>query len=172
MLCEEYSSAYPAFSISVLYETSQWKPFILSLPFTIPNILQHLFSHPQCTLEDVRPLEMCILLSNAKKIQKMNNHYRKKNIPTNILSFPMHNRYGDTLHLGDIMLAYEVVKEESVYQQKKMSHHFYHLLVHGALHLIGFTHEEDSEAVIMENLEIILLNNFNISNPYLKDNEC
>ncbi|MFV9936608.1 MAG: rRNA maturation RNase YbeY, partial [Rickettsia endosymbiont of Haemaphysalis japonica] len=69
----------------------------------------------------------------------------------------------DYMHLGDIAFCYEVIYNESCEQHKTFEHYFIHLLIHSILHLIGFDHQNDTEANIMENLEIEILSYFGIS---------
>lgn len=68
--------------------------------------------------------------------------------------------------LGDIVIAYETVKKESLAQKKKFRDHLTHLILHSILHLIGYDHEEKKMAEKMENLEIKILKKLKIKNPY------
>ena len=90
--------------------------------------------------------------------------------PTNVLSFPSGfaeaSKDGTSFHLGDIVLAFGVVKREAFKQQKSFADHTSHLVLHGLLHLLGFDHEAPEEAKDMEALEINLLKTFGIRNPY------
>ncbi|HJD55493.1 MAG TPA: rRNA maturation RNase YbeY [Rickettsia endosymbiont of Pyrocoelia pectoralis] len=72
----------------------------------------------------------------------------------------------DYMHLGDIAFCYDVIYNESHEQQKTFENHFIHLLIHSILHLIGFDHQDDKEANIMESLETEILSYFGISSPY------
>ena len=113
------------------------------------------------------PYELSIVLANDKFVKKLNNKFRGKNNPTNVLSFPAAadsiNMTGDIHSLGDIVLALETVLAES---QENLSQHFSHLIVHGCLHLFGHDHIEEAEALAMEALEIEILKTLNIKNPY------
>lgn len=120
-----------------------------------------------------KPVEISITLTNDAHIRILNNDYRKKNKPTNILSFPMDDIHVDyaespqeTIMLGDLILAFETIKEEALAQEKSMEEHFTHLLVHGTLHLLGYDHIEDKQAREMEELEVAILKKFDILNPY------
>ena len=77
--------------------------------------------------------------------------------------FKFHNGFAV---LGDIILAYKVVKKESNEQNKNFVDHFTHLIIHSILHLLGYDHEIEKEALIMEALEIEILSFFNIKSPY------
>jgi probable rRNA maturation factor len=71
--------------------------------------------------------------------------------------------------LGDLIICDAVVKTEAKEQQKSLIHHYQHLIVHGTLHLLGFDHIENNEAVVMENHEIAVLNELGIDDPYQVD---
>ncbi len=103
-----------------------------------------------------------ILFTNDAEQQGLNHQYRSKNTPTNVLSFPS----GEDVFLGDISLAYETVKREKTAQNKSWRAHTLHLVVHGVLHLLGHDHEENADAEKMESLEIQLLNELGLANPY------
>jgi probable rRNA maturation factor len=106
--------------------------------------------------------EVSLVLVDDMFIQKLNHQYRGKDKPTNVLSFET-NVEG---YVGDIIMAYETVRREADEQEKSFKHHFQHLLIHGYLHLQGHDHENDEEAKIMESIEISLLSQLGIANPY------
>jgi probable rRNA maturation factor len=68
--------------------------------------------------------------------------------------------------LGDIAINYDFIKKESKEQGKTFDDHIIHMLIHGIYHILGFDHENDKMATVMEEKEIALLNKLNISNPY------
>lgn len=107
-----------------------------------------------------------ILLADDAEVQVLNHTYRRKNKPTNVLSFPNGAREEGVLQLGDIILAYETVAREAGEQGKTFKDHLTHLVIHGVLHLLGHDHEEQYEANRMESLEIKLLKRMGIANPY------
>lgn len=112
--------------------------------------------------------EVSLLLSDDSQICAMNSKFRGQNKATNVLSFPQKEADCDFFgpYLGDIVLAFETIFREAELEKKDFKHHLQHLLIHGFLHLVGFDHETDDEAVVMENLEIDILRNLNIDNPY------
>lgn len=124
-------------------------------------------------------LELSVLLVSDAQIKKINSQFRQKNKPTNVLSFPAldenlirnigikkvvgSNTY---LLLGDIIIAQEKVKKESLAQKKKFRDHLTHLILHSILHLIGYDHEDEKMANTMEALEVKILKRIGIANPY------
>lgn len=120
-----------------------------------------------------RPCLISILLTNNGHMQALNLSYRQKDKPTNVLSFPA---YDDDLlrilpptedvPLGDIVFAFETIQEEATAQNKSFDQHLAHLFIHGLLHLLGYDHETEDEAVHMEHAETDILAHFSIPNPY------
>lgn len=111
---------------------------------------------------------ICIAFTDDAAVQALNRDYRGKDKPTNVLSFPMDSGTlpGAERHMGDIALAYETVAREAQESGIPLRDHALHLIVHGSLHLIGYTHEKASEAERMESLEIRVLSRLGIENPY------
>lgn len=115
-------------------------------------------------------IEVSISLVLDPEMKKINSDFRQKNKVTNVLSFPAQESFSgksDYVFLGDIILALDYIKKESLAQNKTFENHLTHLILHSILHLIGFDHEENEAAEIMENLEIKILKKLKISNPYL-----
>ena len=112
--------------------------------------------------------EIGLLLTTNDRMLDLNKVYRKKNAPTNVLSFPNGlQRFDETpIFLGDIAIGYSVTLEESIEANLPFLSHMQHLLVHGCLHLLGFDHEETDEAEEMERVEIKILRDLNIDDPY------
>ena len=111
--------------------------------------------------------EIVIRIVGAKEITKLNKQYRKKNKPTNILSFNFYSPVDiKTNLLGDLVICAPVVKLEAKLQHKAITSHWAHLTVHGVLHLLGYDHKDESEAEKMEKLEVKILKKMKIENPY------
>ena len=111
-----------------------------------------------------------VVLSDNDNLQQLNSQWRSKEKPTNVLSFPApegERDEDDNRYLGDIILAYGVVAEEAEQQGKALETHLCHLIIHGALHLLGFDHLEDGEAEQMEDLERTAMEALNLPDPYL-----
>lgn len=113
--------------------------------------------------------EIVVRIVDEDESAQLNQHYRHKSGPTNILSFPADLPDGIDLNLlGDLVICAPVVEQEALAQGKLLAHHWAHIIVHGVLHLLGYDHINDNEAGIMEAKEINILQQFNISNPYLE----
>jgi len=107
-----------------------------------------------------------ISFSDDKKIMELNSCFRKKNSATNVLAFPSNHKLNNTLFLGDIIFSIETILKEAKKDNKTVENHLIHLFVHAILHLLGYEHETEEQAKIMENLEIKILSNLQIYNPY------
>jgi len=113
-------------------------------------------------------LEVSVMLTDDESIRTLNRQWRGKDKPTNVLSFPAPEQPGleGPRHLGDIALAYETLVREAEEESKPLADHFAHLVVHGVLHLLGYDHETDEEADVMEALEVKALAGLGIADPY------
>ena len=106
-----------------------------------------------------------VALDDDKGVRALNARDRKKDKPTNVLSYPS----GERDFLGDIVLARQTVWREAREQRKSPADHYTHLVVHGVLHLLGYDHETgDDDAERMEALERRVLAKLGISDPYLE----
>lgn len=111
--------------------------------------------------------EICIRLVDADESQALNSEYRAKDYATNVLSFPFEAPPGIPMDLlGDLAICAEVVTREAAEQGKPLMDHWAHMVIHGTLHLIGFDHINEPDAVEMETLETELLASLNIADPY------
>jgi probable rRNA maturation factor len=105
-----------------------------------------------------------ILLTDDAALAELNGRFLGKSYPTNVLSFPAPPNPEN--HLGDIALAYGVCAREAAEQGKTLEQHLSHLTVHGVLHLLGYDHESDGEAEVMEALERAVLEVLGVPDPY------
>ena len=121
---------------------------------------------------NLRNCGLSIKLSNNKDVKKINLKWKGINKPTNVLSFPNLDNKNKNLcvstrsYLGDIILAYETLISETKIQKVNFQNHLSHILIHGVLHLKGFTHYRTEDTKVMQNEEKRLLKNLNIINPY------
>lgn len=118
-------------------------------------------------LQDRIETELTVRIVDRSEIQQLNDQYRGKAKPTNVLSFPADLPEDLELPLlGDLVICADVVNSEAIEQGKPPAHHWAHMVIHGCLHLLGYDHIKESEAEEMENLEIRLLDQLSIPNPY------
>jgi len=114
--------------------------------------------------------EISIALADNDAVHALNRDYRGMDKPTNVLSFPSGEDAvppeADMIMLGDIILAFETVREEAADQNKPIKNHTSHLVVHGVLHLLGYDHEDDNQAEEMEMLERQILAKLGVDDPY------
>lgn len=122
------------------------------------------------TILDQEKMSDCVInlrLLNDKEMKKLNMQFRQKDKTTNVLSFPNDDiSVKQTKNIGDIAISVEYVKAEAKKEGKTFDDHIIHMLAHGVYHILGYDHENNENAVIMENKEIQTLKKINISNPY------
>jgi probable rRNA maturation factor len=114
-----------------------------------------------------------VILTDDAEIATLNKEWRGFDKPTNVLSFPAaslpQGKEESEPQLGDIVIAYETVKREAAEEGKPFADHLSHLAVHGFLHLLGYDHDTDAKADIMEDLERKVLASLGIPDPYADD---
>lgn len=113
--------------------------------------------------------ELSILFTDNEAMRALNAQWRGKDKPTNVLSFPAFPLTpGDPPGpmLGDIVIAFETVKSEAELEGKPFDDHLRHLVVHGFLHVLGYDHENDTDAEEMEAAERAILADMGIADPY------
>jgi probable rRNA maturation factor len=118
--------------------------------------------------------ELGVRVVGAAESRRLNSRYRGKDKPTNVLSFaPPYapasrspKGVGRPCLLGDLVICAQVVRSEAREQGKSLQAHWAHLVVHGALHLIGYDHEREAEAKRMERREVAVLRRLGYANPY------
>jgi probable rRNA maturation factor len=125
------------------------------------------------------PVEVGVRLTGDEEMRTLNNTYRGRDAATNVLSFAMADDdasgefgvpqlEGAAQLLGDIVVAYETCASEAEDQAKPLADHLRHMVVHGVLHLLGYDHETDDEAAIMEELERNILAPLGVPDPYAR----
>jgi len=111
--------------------------------------------------------QMCIRIVEEQEMTDLNSKFRKVNKVTNVLSFPYEALPGVKIpFLGDLVICANVVDKEAKQQSKTSEQHWAHLIVHGVLHLLGYDHINEADAVKMEKLEIEILSELGFPNPY------
>jgi probable rRNA maturation factor len=132
--------------------------------------------YPFISKQHIISLEISLL--SDRQITKINQQFRNQNKATNVISLAVIDKeinnmglekfFANNRHifLGEIFLSYERLLTEANNENKDFTSHLTHLILHSILHLIGFDHIEEKEADIMENIEISILQQINIKNPY------
>ena len=119
----------------------------------------------------IREADLAIRIVGTREARALNQHYRGKDYATNVLSFPTDLPEGlpegvRLPLLGDLVICAPVVAREAREQKKPLAAHYAHLTVHGALHLLGWDHDNDRDAECMEQLEREILASLGIADPY------
>jgi probable rRNA maturation factor len=118
--------------------------------------------------------ELAVVLADDAAIRLLNRDWRGVDAATNVLSFPAKNAdrkkpangKNTAEHFGDIVLAFETITREARGEGKPFTHHLAHLAVHGFLHLVGYDHEREKDAQVMEDAERAILRQLAIPDPY------
>lgn len=115
-------------------------------------------------------LELAIRIVDEQEGRQLNSQYRGKDKATNVLSFTFEAPPGiDSDYLGDLVICAPLVQREARQQHKPEKHHWAHMVVHGVLHLRGYDHQLEQQAVEMEALERKILAGLGIQDPYQTD---
>ena len=147
-------------SLFISYSTNF--PISDSLEEKLNKALSHIFKE-----EGITDSSINLKILTDEDIKELNKKFRNKNTTTNVLSFSNEDvSKSITGNLGDIAISYEFVKRESKEHKKNFDDHMIHMLVHGVYHILGFDHENDEMADIMEIKEVKLLKKLDIKNPY------
>lgn len=107
---------------------------------------------------------MTVRLVDAEEGRRLNREFRAKDYATNVLSFVYQQEFPCQ---GDLVLCVPVVNREAVEQGKSVEAHYAHLVVHGMLHLQGYDHENESDALVMEAVETHIMRKLGYTDPYL-----
>ncbi len=122
----------------------------------------------EAALQGKDDTELTLRLVDKSESRELNARFRGKDQPTNVLSFPADLPPGiDIPLLGDIVICAPLVEEEARTQDKPLQEHWAHLVIHGILHLLGYDHQVEQDAIEMERIEVELLASLGIGNPYV-----
>ncbi len=115
----------------------------------------------------VEKIDVEVSFCTAEEIKDLNYKFRKKDSETNVLSFPAESSIGiQSACCGEVIICYEVLNNEAKESSKNITNHFKHLLIHSLLHLLGYEHDKENDAILMESEEIKFLSKIGISDPY------
>ena len=116
---------------------------------------------------------LTIRIVDEAEMQQLNTQFRQKPCLTNVLSFPFEAPPGVNMTstlFGDVVICHAVVENEAKQQDKSIQAHYAHMVIHGILHLLGFDHIKQRDALKMEGIEVELLVGLGFSNPYQGEN--
>ena len=167
-------------TLDILIETAVWDEAVLTPLATraVTAALRHMALDPDTC-------EVAILACDDARIATLNAEFRGKAQPTNVLSWPAQplappaeglfppqpeRGFDGMVELGDIALSHDTCTREATESGKPVADHLTHLIVHGLLHLLGYDHVTDGDAALMEGLEIEILGNLGLDDPYSADN--
>ena len=164
--------------VDVLIQTSGWTRELASAAMVCRRAARTAWAHgaPTRLKRRAATSELSILLTGDRAIRGLNRTYRGQDKATNVLSFPAGD---DTapgkararireLILGDVVVAYGTVAREARQAGKSLKDHLSHMVVHGVLHLLGYDHETAPDAETMERLEIKILSQLGVDDPYAR----
>ncbi|WP_138934372.1 rRNA maturation RNase YbeY [Roseovarius arcticus] len=160
--------------IDVMIEEARWRT--LDLDALATRAAEATLAHLGLNSAD---FEISLLACNDARIAALNEDFRGKPQPTNVLSWPSVERGadragdmpapprpGDDRELGDIAIAYGTCAAEAEAGEKPLADHTAHLIVHAVLHLLGYDHVRDPDATLMEACEVAILGKLGIADPY------
>lgn len=162
--------------VDIVFEDSRWEDF--GLEPLADRAVRAAFA--ELGLPEVG-FTLCLMGCDDARILELNGDFRGKAKPTNVLSWPSEERGADEgcvpelpeagdaddpESLGDIAISYDTCAAEALAAEKPMADHVTHLTVHGLLHLLGYDHINDSDAELMQALEVRILARLGLSDPY------
>jgi len=168
-LTEDYHKnwKYDYYSVEAIIDRSLWEDSLIeNFGIKLNSTLNEIFKETKF-MASQNFYTLSIFFSGEKKIIKLNKTYRNVNKPTNVLSFPHFTKNStNEKFLGNVIFSSETIAYEANQENKSIENHLIHLFIHSVLHLLGYDHETNDKALTMENLEIKILKNLNIDNPY------
>ena len=180
-LSPELPEGEPDELVDLLVEEPAW---LEALP-ELHDLAEEVAAHGLAALRrDAGQITFCLLATNDRVISALNRDHRGKPQPTNVLSWPSHELApasegehppappeppsGARGFIGDIALAFETMRAEADAAEKSLKDHVQHLILHGLLHLLGYIHDRDGDAALMEGIERDVLTKMGAPDPYLE----
>lgn len=155
----------PPVAVEVLFEAGDW-----SAGDRLRSLAERAVAAAvaQAGIRLAEHAEVSVVFTDDRRVRVLNRRYRRRDAATNVLSFPSAQRAAGGLGppLGDIVLARETVLGEATAAGLALDAHLNHLIVHGFLHLIGFDHDNEADAAVMEKLETAILGQLGIADPH------
>lgn len=158
--------------VDVLIEDPRWNA--VGLDALSQVAAKAVLAHVDLQLDGV---EISLIGCDDNRIAALNSDFRGKSQPTNVLSWPSEERGAaeaggspnppNDPELGDIAISYDTCAQEAADSGKEITDHTTHLIVHATLHLLGYDHENDADATLMERIEVEVLGKMGLDNPYL-----
>ena len=140
---------------NIILDNFQWKNKFKDPNIYFKNKLKKLSKIPNF---NKKKQEFSVLLTNNKKMRNLNNKFRKKNIPTDVLSFPLNDKGEKNIYIGDIAISYEIIKQRA--KKTNFFIEFDKIWIHGYLHLIGYDHKNLRDFEKMSKKENLILKYF------------
>jgi probable rRNA maturation factor len=159
--------------INYIYSCNAWKKVDFDLKALTTQVSKLALKESDVT-NHLNKVEFTLNLSDDEELKLLNSEFMGKDNPTNVLSFPSHElkvgnqegyKHMDN-YIGDIAVSFSRIHIESYEQNKELKNHYAHMIVHAILHLIGYDHQKEDEAHLMEAREIKILEALGIKNPY------
>ena len=139
---------------NVILDNKKWQKYIKNPSIYIKNKLNKLSKFKDFK----KKKEFSIMLTDNKNMKNLNKKFRKKNMPTDVLSFPINNLLKNKKYIGDIAISFEIVNKRS--KNSNFFIEFDKMWIHGYLHLIGYDHKNNSDFCKMNRKEVLILNYF------------
>ena len=137
--------------ISYNIKSLEWNKNLPSYKKCISNSVNQIFKIIKFSSNN--EVSISFLLTSNSEIKLLNQRYRNKNKPTNVLSFPMNEKIENKNYLGDVVIACEKIIDESYEQNIKKYKYLSKMTIHGVLHLLGYKHDTDREFNKMNSIE-------------------
>lgn len=163
-----------ALQIDITVSCAAWSEAVTAVEETCRNAALAAFQEGAAeNASGSGPAEVSLVLSDDVFVRSLNKQYRDQDKPTNVLSFAISEGGGPIGEggtegmpemLGDVVIAYETASAEAAEEGKSLTGHLCHLVVHGMLHLLGYDHQSEAEAQIMERIEARTLDRLGVTN--------
>lgn len=154
----------PSDGLGLQIKTPAWRQAVPQVRQLVRRVLSAVI--------DLSQHEVSVVLADDAFVQTLNRTYRGVDKPTNVLSFPLPASDVPMAPLGDIVLAFETCQREAQAQGLTLTAHTAHLVLHGGLHLLGYDHILEKEAVQMEHLESLKMLELGFEDPYQGEKTC